>query len=459
MRKINTIVVLIVSLLLLVASTAWAFGEIRYPDRPLNLRKGRSAKTSWVGSLYPGQKVRIAFLEDGWVAVFEPGETRNSESAAVGYSNVKYLKREQTRVEPKPWGELVYTPRKLNVRSKPSVKGQKLATLQVMEHVKIDFPQDDWTMVFSPQATIRSEKNAIGYSSAKYFKPATESSMNKAGLGKEPVAAEQSVPAPIAVSEAVEVEGGQGQVGGSVAPPPAPVSVKTPKPWGDVLTVKRKVNIRKGRTSGSRYIRTLKPGEKVRVDFLKSGWYAVFNENELIRSESRAMGYALQSLIDGGPEEVVIPTKAMAAPSATKTATPTETSVASTKSTASQKKTMVIDRSKFSGAKRADPIPNKTAHGYQYRIIEKAETRQLGETWITVKVFLATKKLPSTTALKDFSTTLWRENKKANKNLAVLVYLPGMDLEDLAFGVTKFDNERMLEFWVRKATLFGTDFL
>ncbi len=72
---------------------ASAFGEIRYPDRPLNLRKARSAKASWVGSLYPGQKVRIAFLKDGWVAVFEPGETRNSESAAVGYSNVKYLKK------------------------------------------------------------------------------------------------------------------------------------------------------------------------------------------------------------------------------------------------------------------------------------------------------------------------------------------------------------------------------
>ena len=293
MRKINTIVVLSVCLLFLVVSTAsaaWAFGEIRYPDRPLNLRKGRSARTAWVGSLTPGQKVRVSFLKDGWVAVFEPDETRNSESAAVGYSNAKYLLKKQTRVEPKAWGELVYPWRTLNVRTTPSVRGKKVKTLKAMEHVKIDFPEDNWTMVFSPGATIRSEMNAIGYSSSKYFKPATRSSMAKAGLGSKPKVAEERVSAPIVVSEAVSVGSGQGQVGGAVVPPPVSVPVKSSGPWGKVLTLKKKVNIRKARTSGSRYVRTLKPGEKVRVDFLKNGWYAVFRENELIRKESRALG-------------------------------------------------------------------------------------------------------------------------------------------------------------------------
>jgi len=451
MRKIHTIVVLIVSLLLLAASTAWAFGEIRYPDRPLNLRKERSARTAWVGSLYPGQKVRVGFLKDGWVAVFEPGETRNSESAAVGFSNAKYLKKKQTRVEPKPWGEIVYTVRKLNVRNKPSVRGRKITTLQVMEHVKIDFPEDDWTMVFSPKATIRSNMNAIGYSSAKYFKPATRKSLAKAGFGDEPGPVEVVTPAPIVVSEAVEVASGQGQVSGSVVPPPALVPTKISKSWGMVVTVKSKVNVRKDRTSGSRYVSTLKPGEKVRVDFLKNGWYAVFRENEVIRKESRALGYALQTLIeDAGDAKVSLIEEKKVLPVA---------SPPIAKAVGGEKKTIVIDRSKFGNAKRPDPTPDKTAHGYQYRIIEKSETKRLGETWVTIKVFLSTKKMPGTAALKDFSTTLWREHKKAMKNVAVLVYLPGMDLEDLAFGVTKFDDERMLEFWVRKATLFGTDFL
>lgn len=463
MKKITTVLVIVVSLLLLATSTVWAFGEIRYPDRPLNLRKGRSAKTPWVGSLYPGQKVRISFLENGWVAVFEPGETRNSEAAAVGYSNIKYLLPKQTRVEPKSWGELVYTGRTLNVRSKPSVDGKKIDTLKAMEHVKIDFPEDDWTMIFSPDATIRSEMNAIGYCSSKYFKPATQSTMAQAGLGKKPKVSEEKVPVPSAVSEAVEVASGHGQTGGSVASAPAPATTTTGS-WGDVVTVKDKINVRQARTSSSRYVRTLEPGERIRVDFLKNGWYAVFEEHEGVRNESRALGYVLQSLLEGDETGAVseTPQKSIAKvmPQADAVPTAIEKQVStSVPPKADVQKTMVIDRSRFSNTKRVDPTPDKTAHGYQYRIIEKAETKRLGETWITVKVFLATKKLPGTDALRDFSATLWRENKRTGKNVAILVYLPGMDMEDLSFGVTKFDDEQMLEFWVRKATLFGTEYM
>ena len=121
--------------------------------------------------------------------------------------------------------------------------------------------------------------------------------------------------------------------------------------------------------------------------------------------------------------------------------------------------TMVIDRSAFAGKKRPDPTPDKTAHGYKYKFLEKSETRQLGAVWITLKVFLATTKLPDRKALEDFASTLWKDHRRVTKKVAVLVYLPGMDTEDLAYGVVKFDDSKMLELWVRKATLFGTKFL
>lgn len=452
------------------AASAYAFGEIRYADRPLNLRNARSAKSSWVGSLYPGQKVRVAFLKDGWVAVFEPGETRSSESAAVGYSNAKYLKKKRTRHEPKAWGELVYTARKLNIRSKPSVQGQKLGQLGVMEHVRIDFPEDDWTMVFAPDATIRSEMNAKGYCSAKYFEPATEQSLVRAGLGT-PAKAVHEAPS-VATVEALPVNNGLDEIGGDVASVPvkpdsvaapekskatAPTVVSEPSKstgsWGAVVTVQHKVNLRKERTSSSRYVRTLKPGERVRVDFLKNGWYAVFRADELVRKENRAIGYALRSLIEGDNAANAMPEAKGLTASSTVRPQKIQDSVGGVK------KTMVIDRSKLGSTKRPDPTPDKTAHGYQYRLLEKSETKRFGESWITLKVFLSTKQLPGSDALKDFATTLWKQNKRATKNLAVLIYLPGMDTEDLSYGVIQFDDSQMLEVWVRKATLFGTDFL
>lgn len=427
MKRINIIALLTLGAILLFTASAWAFGEIRYPDRPLNLRKSRSPKAAWVGSLYPGQKVRIAFLKDGWVAVFEPGETRNTEAAAVGYSNVKYLKKKQIRMEPKPWGEQVYTPRKLNVRSRPSISGKKLDQLKANERVKIDFPEDDWTMVFSPNATIRSKMNAIGYSSAKYFKPVKA----------------ESPAAPVAVTSA-----------------PTPKAEAPAKPvassnWGKVITIQRKVNLRKERTTGSRYVQTLKVGESVRVDYLKNGWYAVFRENEPVRNESRAIGYALQSLLEGLPTSESVRSAATGGNQSVSTAPQPRRA----EPAGGVKKTMVIDKSKFSGAKRPDPTPDRNAHGYQYKLIEKSETKRYGESWITMKIFLSTTKLPGTTALVDFAKTLWKEHKRATKNLAVLIYLPGMDTEDLAYGVVQFDDTEMLEMWVRKTTLFGTDFM
>lgn len=443
-------------LLLTTAATAAAFGEIRYPDRPLNLRAARSAQARWVGSLYPGQKVRVAFMEDGWVAVFEPGETRADESAAVGYSNARYLLAKPTRVEPETWGELVYTPRKLNIRADSSIRGRRVDSLEPMEQVKVDFPEGDWIMVFHPHATIRSQMNARGYSAAKYFEPVTggAAAPRQSSVASDADAAEEPADEPGA--------SGVAEVRGAIAQPDAPAvepsddgegepARPAPGDWGKVVTLQRDVGLWSGRTSGSTKVRTLKVGERVRVDFLKGGWYAVFEENEVLRSENRALGYALRALMDGDGQdagEAASGSKAVVSQSAGPVAAGD-----------GGKQTMVIDRSRFAGAKRPDPTPDKTAHGYQYRLLEKSETKKYGVTWITLKVFLATTKLPSTAQLQDFCTTLWSEHRRATRNLVVLVYLPGMDTDDLAYGVVSFDDKAMIELWVRRVALVGTKFL
>lgn len=507
MMRIFRLTVLAAACLLLFASVASAFGDIAYPDRPLNLRRSRSAQSEWVGVLHPGQKVRIAGEKDGWVAVYEPDETDSSKVA--GYSNSRYLLSKRTRHEPKEWGQLVYTTNKLNVRSQPSIKGRKVGVLQPMDHVIIDFPEDQWTMVFKPDATIRSRMNGIGFCSAHYFKPATAQSKAKAGLtGAAPAA--------------------------DVAAAPAKQD-EEPKEMGysetKRLTVKSAVNLRQSRTEESPLIRQLAPGEEVQVGLLRDGWYAVFAASDFIRSESSSLGYARQPLLDDRAEVVTMPgetapeevapaeeaaeaaaaepeadkpeaeaPKKAAAPAVSMEAIkaeavkapepepkaepkPVKREVAaapksepvipepakakpesvrpepSQEKPAAKQQTMVIDRSAFVPTKRPDPTPDQTAHGYRFRFIEKSETRQFGEPWITLKVFLATDKLPDREALADFATTLWRDHKRVTKKVAVLVYLPGMDLDDLAWGVVKFDNDEMLELWVRRAALFGTQFM
>jgi hypothetical protein len=481
MRRIF-ILILAAVCLILAAAPAFAFGEIMYSDRPLNLRDARSPRAEWVGSLYAGQKVRVAHAKDGWVAVYEPSATDPSESKAAGFSNAKFLKPTRGRYEPKPWGEQAVSSTKLNLRSKPSVRGAKVGTLQSGQRVIIDFPEDDWTVVFSPDATIRSRLNGIGYASAKYLEPVTEAA--------PPAPAPEAKPAPAAPVVRQTVE------------PPAQAQAE-PEPMPSTairrVALSNEVNVHQSRTTTSPLVRTLRPGDVVQLGLLRNGWYAVFKASDMIRSESSSIGYALQTAMDENSREAGIAAAppapaapaapAKSAPSAAPVVTaeelkaealkperpasvaserapepapraaPAPTPAAKPAPESGKQQTLVIDRSAFKDVKRPDPAPDQNAHGYRYKFLEKSETREYGHVWITLKVFLATTKLPDRTALKDFASSLWKEHRRVTKNVLVEVYLPGMNLDDLAWGVVKFDYDGMTELWTRRATLFGTKFM
>jgi len=62
--------------------------------------------------------------------------------------------------------------------------------------------------------------------------------------------------------------------------------------WGVVREADRNLNVRQSRSPKSGHVVTLKKGERVRTDFLKNGWLAVFRLNQTERKESKALGYA-----------------------------------------------------------------------------------------------------------------------------------------------------------------------
>ncbi len=92
----NTCIFLIVSFLVLpfLSGLAYAedWGEIREATLNLNVREKRTPKSEHVVTLAKGQRVKVDFLKDGWVAVFNLNESKRDESRAIGYVNRKYLK-------------------------------------------------------------------------------------------------------------------------------------------------------------------------------------------------------------------------------------------------------------------------------------------------------------------------------------------------------------------------------
>jgi len=71
---------------------AEGWGEIREATLNLNVREKRTPKSEHIVTLAKGQRIKVDFLKDGWVAVFNLNESKREESRAIGYANIRYLK-------------------------------------------------------------------------------------------------------------------------------------------------------------------------------------------------------------------------------------------------------------------------------------------------------------------------------------------------------------------------------
>jgi len=86
--------------------------------------------------------------------------------------------------------------------------------------------------------------------------------------------------------------------------------------WGEVRVVQTPTNVRSQRDPKSPVVRTLQPGEKVLVDFVRpSGWGTIFELGATQRDEAKALGYADVRLLK--PVDAPAQSKAAAAPAPT----------------------------------------------------------------------------------------------------------------------------------------------
>lgn len=71
-----------------------------------------------------------------------------------------------------------------------------------------------------------------------------------------------------------------------------------PQPWGEVRVVEQPLSVRLKPDPASPLLRALKPGDRVRVDFLQpNGWIALFDLTETKRDVTRAIGFAEAKLL------------------------------------------------------------------------------------------------------------------------------------------------------------------
>jgi len=154
---------------------------------------------------------------------------------------------DKTKPTPADWGKILSAKSKTNIRKERSTKTKIVGSLEAGQKIKADFLKDGWYAVFNVTENQKDEKNALGYVHAPRLSLDTE---------KQPTP-----------------------------------EFKMPQSWGQILSIKEKTNIRSERSINSRIKGKLEPGQKVKADFLKDDWYAVFDLKETQRDEAKAMGY------------------------------------------------------------------------------------------------------------------------------------------------------------------------
>ncbi|MBU1247308.1 MAG: hypothetical protein KKB70_01310, partial [Proteobacteria bacterium] len=261
---------------------------------------------------------------------------------------------------------------------------------------------------------------------------------------------------------------------------------------GKVVEIERRVNVRAQRTASSSLVTTLAPGDKVRLDLLEKGWYAVFQVKETSQDPRKALGYLYAPMLGekvetptvhplqpgeptlaAGNEQSVRTSPFLKGPMDSPAMTPPVQTVPPTRenepaaapeaisavaTSPDGKQSMAINPRDDGDEPHKGPVPraDKVRHGYKYAMLERVSGTNVNLGRLMLKVFLDVNVIPSDESLKDFVTTLFKEEMGDSKELMIYVYLPGQDFKDLSYCQAAFIPQGIKEFWVRRATLFGT---
>mgnify|MGYP001344982867 FL=1 len=177
--------------------------------------------------------------------------------------------------------------------------------------------------------------------------------------------------------------------------------------WGLVRYTHTMTNVRESRNKSSEIITQLKPNKRVKADFLKNGWFAIFKMEEFIRRESNAIGFVHSSLLYPEPKS-------------------------------EQSKTI------------------SSNNLLSYKIVQKEDQSYSGTSRMTYRVLLNITEKPTEERVKDVAVSLWNNGNNSWKEFTVFLYLPDMNTNSISYGVANFTQSGLKDFKVQEYALWDT---
>jgi|GEM_PF-2102257 uncharacterized protein YgiM (DUF1202 family) len=176
--------------------------------------------------------------------------------------------------------------------------------------------------------------------------------------------------------------------------------------WGVVRYTHGAANVRESRNTSSKLITQLKTNQKVKADFLKDGWYAIFEIDEYFKEESNAIGFVHSSLLYPEP--------------------------------------------------KSDKSATTSNNLLSFKIVKKEDQGYRGTSRMTYRVLLNVSEKPKEQKIKNVALAIWNDGNKSWKEFTVFLYLPEMNTNSMAYGIANFTPSGLKDFNVQEYALWDT---
>lgn len=321
-RRVLTLFVLLAVLAACLAPAILAQGadRMRVAPGPVAVRENPSVGSPKVMSLKAGQRVRVDYEADGWVAVFPPEQKNRAESSALGYVRLGDLRlagpldlRRDGAAPEKDKGEAKAAAPAEKEKEKDKRKADKPKTAAekkreakeakaALEKARKDakalktapkgaLTRDELLATPQQKATVRTSSVVVEKAVDKAPEAAPKAADSKLADAKPVDAKSTEAAAKLADQKAAEAK--SPEPAPRSAPKPAPPKPAPPKEedFGVIRVPDRPLAVRAARNKDSEFKKLLQPGQRVRTDMQADGFYAVFAPEERVRDIKRAWGY------------------------------------------------------------------------------------------------------------------------------------------------------------------------
>ncbi|MBA4357806.1 MAG: hypothetical protein Q7U56_01920 [Humidesulfovibrio sp.] len=309
------------------------------------------------------------------------------------------------------WGRVYSVSGKVVVRENPADGALQVRVLKAGQKVRVDFEENGWAAVFDPAETVRSEMRAQGYVRLAELRSGAKVEL-RSGAKDEVVPRAERAEKPDTSAKGRKKE------------------FKKPQDFGEIRVADRQMAVRAGRDKDAAFVRLLKAGQRVRVDFQEDGWFAVFDPDEKGRDLAKAWGF--------GRDKYLVPEKDYAGQPLPEPAPAAKEAPARP-------------------AQSAKPAPKPAAgedDAVGYAVVERHTDHQRPLAPVVLRVRIDVPAPPAAEALRRIVREIWKAERRKNEDLQLEVLLPGMDQGGLAYCVARFyDDGRLREFWWRDVVL------